>query len=314
MVALEPTPPAARAAAFRAAVHPTTTARWELTGSRIESVAAGAAVHLPGPSAWLLVLDGELVVESWQSTEVLSTHDAAFLGRAHAYRTTATRSARVALAAVRQAGGEPPVPELFVARGFATASRGVAALVELCPLAMERHAGTSFAASYGELLAAAMRTQWLDSLDEPVDVATDLAPELHRVVAAVSRDPAHPWTLQELARLAHLSRSSLGERFREALATTPLQLVREARMRRARELLADADHSVTHVAFAVGYGSVAAFSRAFTAVHGTTPRGWRAGSCRSSAEAGEPDGPDDREARARQEHRRQTCAVEQPAA
>lgn len=314
MAALEPAPPAARAQVSRAAHEPTPTARWELTGSSLETVEAGALVHLPGPSAWLLVLDGEIAVESWRTDEVLTTHDAAFLGRAHAYRVRSTTPARLVLASVRQAGGEPPLPEHFVARGFGTANRGVTALVELCPVATAQHL-SHFAASYGELIAAAMRKHRLEQEpDGGPAVPQDLAPEVGRVVAAVSRDPAHPWTLDELARLAHLSRSSLGERFRATLGTSPLQFVREARMRRARELLADADRSVTHVAFAVGYGSVAAFSRAFTAAHGMTPRCWRAGSCPLAAEGGEADGTDQGEDRTGQEHRRQARPVQEPAA
>ncbi|WP_407319097.1 AraC family transcriptional regulator [Isoptericola halotolerans] len=308
MGALEPAPRAARADTLSAVV--ASVARWELTGSSIETLAAGAPVHLPGPSAWLLLLHGELAVESWQATDTLTAGDAIFLGRAHAYRVAATTPARLVLASVRQAGGEPPVPDRFVAHGFATANRGVTALVEICPVSTA-HVLRHFAAGYGELIAAAMRQQWLEELDEP-DAPDAVAPELARVVSAVSDDPAHPWTLDELARLAHLSRSGLGERFRATLGTSPLQFVREARMHRARELLADDDHSVTHVAFAVGYGSVAAFSRAFTSVHGVTPRCWRAGS-HPRPQAGEPRGPDQGEHRADQQHRREARLVEEPA-
>lgn len=311
MVALDPAPRAARSDTFSAVVAPRV-ARWELTGSSVEAVGAGTPVHLPGPSAWLLLLDGELAVESWQAIDRLAAGDAVFLGRAHAYRVTATTPARLVLASVRQAGGEPPVPDRFVAHGFATANRGVTALVEICP-ASSAHVLQHFATSYGELIAAAMRKQWLEQLDAP-DAPDAVAPELARVVAAVSEDPAHPWTLDELARLAHLSRSGLGERFRAALGTSPLQFVREARMHRARELLADDDRSVTHVAFAVGYGSVAAFSRAFTSVHGVTPRCWRAGSHRPCPQAREPRGSHQREHRTGQQHRRQAGVVEEPAA
>ncbi|WP_277208144.1 helix-turn-helix domain-containing protein [Isoptericola croceus] len=311
MVALEPAPLAAHTASAGALAEHEPAARWELTGSSVESVRAGTTVTLPGLSAWLLLLDGELAVESWQAADVLTAGDAVYLGRAHAYRVVTTTPARLVLASVRQASGEPSLPERFIARDFADSNRGVTALVELCPVSTAHHL-RHFAASYGELIAAAMRKQHLESVGDPGPDA--LPPEVGRVVAAVSRDPAHPWTLDELARIAHLSRSSLGERFREALATSPLQYVREARMQRARQLLADADHSITHVAFAVGYGSVAAFSRAFTSAHGATPRCWRAGSCRPSAQAREPGRADHREGRAGQEHRRQACPVEQPAA
>lgn len=285
-------------------------ARWELAGSSVESVRAGADVHLAGPGAWLLVLDGELHVESWGATDTLSTGDAAYLGRAHAHRVVARQATRLVVAAVRDVGGPLAMPDPFVARSFAASNRGIAALLELCPVTTAWNL-THFGKGYGELIAAAMRKHWLESLGEPAEPPS-LTPELARVVTAVLRDPAHPWTLEALARLAHLSRSSLGERFRTALQLSPLQFVREARMRVARELLADPERSVTHVAFAVGYGSVAAFSRAFTSVHGMTPRCWRAGSCPGgAAEAREPGGSHDGEARADEQHRGQTRGVEQ---
>ncbi|GAA1975871.1 hypothetical protein GCM10009718_10030 [Isoptericola halotolerans] len=301
MVVLEP--PRVAPSGTSSAVDPRT-ARWELTGSSVEHLGAGTTVHLPGPSAWLLVLDGELAVESWQATEVLTASDAAFLGRAHAYRVRTTEATRLVLASVRQSGGEPPLPEHFVARDFGTTHRGITALVEMCPMSTAHHL-SYFATSYGELIAAAMRKHHRELADDP-PAPESLAPELGRVVAAVSHDPARSWTLEELARIAHLSRSSLGERFRVALGTSPLQFVRQVRMHRSRQLLADDDRSVTHVAFAVGYGSVAAFSRAFTSVHGMTPRCWRAHSSRPPAQAREARSTHEGEDRTGQEHRRQT--------
>lgn len=97
------------------------------------------------------------------------------------------------------------------------------------------------------------------------------------VVAELVARPGEPWTLDEMAGLVHLSRSALAGRFRRATGHSPMRVLREVRMHRARALLAVERLSVTRVAFEVGYGSVAAFSRAFAADHGVSPLAWRAG-------------------------------------
>lgn len=102
------------------------------------------------------------------------------------------------------------------------------------------------------------------------------------VVAELVARPGEPWTLDEMAGLVHLSRSALAGRFRRATGHSPMRMLREVRMHRARALLAVERLSVTRVAFEVGYGSVAAFSRAFAADHGVSPLAWRAGPAAST--------------------------------
>ncbi|MGI5189801.1 helix-turn-helix transcriptional regulator [Promicromonospora sp. CA-289599] len=97
------------------------------------------------------------------------------------------------------------------------------------------------------------------------------------VVAELVARPGEPWTLDEMAGLVHLSRSALTGRFRRATGHSPMRVLREVRMHRARTLLAVERLSVTRVAFEVGYGSVAAFSRAFAVDHGVSPLAWRSG-------------------------------------
>jgi AraC-like DNA-binding protein len=241
---------------------------WHVTGSRTVDVVAGRDVPLPRPAAWLLVRTGEAVIAAGRGDVVVGPGDAAYVDDAWSARLTARTDGRILLAAVRAGAGGPPLPRPLVVPRFADDNEGVIALLELCPVA----AGWSDAdvgRSYGALLAASTRRG--SAAGEP-----PLDDDLSRVEAAVLSDPDRPWTLGSLARLVHVSRSTFGERFRAATGTSPMQFVREARMRRARELLADPERSVTQVAEAVGYGSVAAFSRAFTSAHGRTPRAWRA--------------------------------------
>jgi AraC-like DNA-binding protein len=100
-------------------------------------------------------------------------------------------------------------------------------------------------------------------------------PLVGRAIAAMHRDPAHAWTVPELARLATLSRSTFAERFRLLLGSPPAAYLAGVRLRRATELLRVTADPVGVVARRVGYTSDAAFIRAFTRRYGTQPGRWR---------------------------------------
>jgi transcriptional regulator GlxA family with amidase domain len=92
---------------------------------------------------------------------------------------------------------------------------------------------------------------------------------------AMHGNPAHAWTLEELAKLAGLSRSAFAERFAAVLGQPPIQYLSEWRMQLATGLLAGSKDSIARVAAQVGYESEAAFSRAFKKLIGSPPAEWR---------------------------------------
>jgi AraC-like DNA-binding protein len=100
-------------------------------------------------------------------------------------------------------------------------------------------------------------------------------PLISRAIAAMHRDPAHAWTVPELARLTTLSRSTFAERFRLLLGSPPVAYLAGVRLHRAAELLRATADPVGVVARRVGYTSDAAFIRAFTRRYGTQPGRWR---------------------------------------
>ena len=100
-------------------------------------------------------------------------------------------------------------------------------------------------------------------------------PALHRVLSAIHGDPVHPWTVDELAATAHMSRSAFTSRFRDAVGTSPLQYVAHWRMQQAARLLCDTALTVAEVGDRVGYRSEPAFRRAFKAATGHTPVRYR---------------------------------------
>jgi AraC-like DNA-binding protein len=87
--------------------------------------------------------------------------------------------------------------------------------------------------------------------------------------------PARPWTLEELAREAGVSRSVLAERFAELMGMPPMHYLASWRMQIAAGLLSGGTTNIATIANETGYGSEAAFSRAFKKMVGMPPAAWR---------------------------------------
>jgi AraC-like DNA-binding protein len=100
-------------------------------------------------------------------------------------------------------------------------------------------------------------------------------PDVLRAIAAIHRDPGSAWTVDALARVALTSRSAFAERFRATVSDSPARYLVKVRMERAKELLVHDELSVTETASVLGYGSDAAFSRAFRRFTGLSPSSWR---------------------------------------
>jgi AraC-like DNA-binding protein len=124
----------------------------------------------------------------------------------------------------------------------------------------------------------AQGTGWLAALRE--------AP-LARALAALHADPAREWSVESLAAEAALSRSAFHERFAAVLGLPPMQYLTQWRLQEASRRLLESDDPVLEVALAAGYGSEAAFSRAFRRLTGSPPAQWRRRRRRGETSEGE---------------------------
>jgi AraC-like DNA-binding protein len=93
-----------------------------------------------------------------------------------------------------------------------------------------------------------------------------------RVLKLIHEQPAQPLTIDALAAIAGMSRSNFSERFAALVGQSPLRYRNECRLALARNMLAKGTLRVGEVGIAVGYESEAAFSRAYKAFFGHTPR------------------------------------------
>lgn len=94
------------------------------------------------------------------------------------------------------------------------------------------------------------------------------------VLSSIHSEPSRNWSLEELAKNAAMSRTSLAVRFREMMGIPPLAYLTQWRMYLARrELRAGA--TISEAAASVGYASESAFSSAFKRVMAVAPGQYR---------------------------------------
>jgi AraC-like DNA-binding protein len=97
-------------------------------------------------------------------------------------------------------------------------------------------------------------------------------PVVGRALKLLHNNPAHPWTVAELAVRAGVSRAALARRFAELVGEPPMTYLTGWRLALAADLLREPDATVGAVARRVGYGSPFALSAAFKRVHGVSPQ------------------------------------------
>jgi AraC-like DNA-binding protein len=89
---------------------------------------------------------------------------------------------------------------------------------------------------------------------------------------AIHERPMQRWSIEALAGIAGMSRSSFCERFTALVGRSPLRYHNEWRLALARDLLARRSARVGEIGLSIGYESEAAFSRAYKSLFGHSPR------------------------------------------
>lgn len=112
---------------------------------------------------------------------------------------------------------------------------------------------------------------------------------LSKALLGMHAEPGKPWTVESLAALCGMSRSKFAQRFHVVVGITPAEYLLEQRMNQARRLLLSG-RQVQDVAAVVGYSTQPAFTRAFRAACGMTPRAWLARQVGDDAEHGPQPG------------------------
>ncbi|MBF0032456.1 AraC family transcriptional regulator [Citrobacter freundii] len=102
-----------------------------------------------------------------------------------------------------------------------------------------------------------------------------LHPKLGAVVFMMLESPAFAWTVEELAKRAHMSRASFAQLFREVSNSTPLAVLTTLRLQFAAQMLSRGSQPLVVVAESVGYASESSFHKVFLREFGCTPGEYR---------------------------------------
>ncbi|WP_197514994.1 AraC family transcriptional regulator [Mycobacterium sp. 852013-50091_SCH5140682] len=100
-------------------------------------------------------------------------------------------------------------------------------------------------------------------------------PRLAPILQVIHAEPEKPWTVDELAKLGHMSRATFARTFQQVIGHSPMKYLTDWRMTLARDLLLTSEATLDEIAAQIGYGSVYAFATAFQRHHGQPPRRWQ---------------------------------------
>jgi AraC-like DNA-binding protein len=123
-----------------------------------------------------------------------------------------------------------------------------------------------------DLLVIRTLRMWVSRQGDRIGWLSGLTDErVGRALNAMHREPNRAWTVAALAETAMMSRSMFSDRFAAVVGLPPLRYLTRWRLTLAADLLRGGNVKVTEVAHGAGYGSEAAFSRAFKAEFGYPP-------------------------------------------
>ncbi|MBE5314927.1 MAG: AraC family transcriptional regulator [Xanthomonadales bacterium] len=92
-----------------------------------------------------------------------------------------------------------------------------------------------------------------------------------QVIQHIRSQLAAPLRIEELASLAHMSRSAFHQQFKAVTAMSPLQYQKRLRLTEARQILLAEQTDAASAAYRVGYQSASQFSREYARMFGAPP-------------------------------------------
>ena len=126
-----------------------------------------------------------------------------------------------------------------------------------------------------DLLLIAVLRAYFARADAPGWYRAYADPVVGPAIRMLHEEPAHPWTIQELAHRIGVSRAALARRFNDLVGEPPMSFLTGWRIALAADLLLEPGATVGSVAPQVGYGSSFALSTAFKRLRGMSPQQYR---------------------------------------
>ncbi len=166
---------------------------------------------------------------------------------------------------------------IFIEHGMISTSAGVTAGIDLALHLISQLAGPLTAAAVARNMVVYMRRAGSDPQLSPwVMHRNHIHPVVHKVQDAITKNPAHPWSLPELADIACTSSRHLTRLFKTHTGVSVQEYLTSLRLSLASNLLTQTGWSMDRVAQASGFGSARQFRRVWGNFHDESPKAYRA--------------------------------------
>lgn len=175
---------------------------------------------------------------------------------------------------------------IFVDDGGVLTSAGITTGIDLALYIIEQHAGPELAARVARRLVMYQRRSPQDPQMSPwLAHRNHMHPAVHRAQDAIAQNPAHSWTLTEIAGVACVSPRHLSRLFVAHAGIGAMAYLQQLRIARAKQLLSSQPGwSLERVAEECGFGSARDFRRVWQRLEPGSPAEVR----RSGSKAWEP--------------------------
>jgi AraC-like DNA-binding protein len=129
-----------------------------------------------------------------------------------------------------------------------------------------------------DLLLISVLRAWFDrpEAEAPAWYRANGDPVVGPALRLLHENPAHPWSVADLADKVGISRAGLARTFADLVGVPPMTYLTEWRLALAADLLREPHTTLDAVARKVGYSNGFALSTAFKRVRGVSPREYRA--------------------------------------
>ncbi len=128
---------------------------------------------------------------------------------------------------------------------------------------------------YEVLFIQVLQNYFYQNKDDASFYSNHRSPRIDRVLKAIHTDPGADWSLDSLAELAHMSRSTFTSNFREMVGMSAMAYLTSWRMYKARSLVQTTGLPLKIIADKVGFRSQSGLNKAFKQYFNVTPKNLR---------------------------------------
>ncbi|MFJ8459523.1 AraC family transcriptional regulator [Lysinibacillus xylanilyticus] len=111
--------------------------------------------------------------------------------------------------------------------------------------------------------------------DINTNIYKTIDPQIYKTILALKEDYQQSWTLDEMAKVARLSKFQFAHHFKDILGISPYSWLQTYRVVRSQEMLKKTNKTILKIAMDCGFSSVTVYNQLFKRLYGITPGTFR---------------------------------------